>query len=466
MNSRQPRLLVVYPSCNIDVNPTMAYLLESLAERGTPVDVLLEEPSDFSPPASFGSTVRTLYRPTGHISLPGTSVRGIPRRLAGKFVRPSLYRSYRVRNDLSLLPYWSARNYSAIMGVDPVGIATANRLARVYKRPLVYLSFELMFNDELVSSDERALRQAERQAMENTVLALIQDEERAELLEREVGLPRERMSLVPVAPPPGQVPRTDFLRKRFGISADRRIVFYFGSVGAWTSRDELPEMVADWNERYCLVVHSSSRIAVRQSPEIRELVRQGRIFFSTEPVGRAELTEMVASADFGLAPYRAVADAWQFGGNVHHMGLSSAKVAYYTMCGLPVLARALPVYDREFRRYDCGRTYRRAHQSGPLLEELDRNYEHHSRESRRFYAERLSPVRPMAEFCDRLLALVREPEREARSLAPAFTLRPTVAERRRLYCGFRSTSPTFREMKRPTCWMRCARDGSRGADAT
>jgi hypothetical protein len=86
-------------------------------------------------------------------------------------------------------------------------------------------------------------------------------------------------------------------------------------------------------------------------------------------------------------------------------------VAYYAMCGLPILARPLPVFEREFARYDCGRVYPRLAQTGDLLAAMDRNYEHHSREARRFYSERLNPVPGMRVFCDRLMKLSMEQAR-------------------------------------------------------
>lgn len=400
-----PRFLLVYPSCNVDVNPTLAYLLESLSQRGVQVDVLLEEAGDFPEPSAFGTGVRQIPVPSAHLSLKGVSASGLPQRIIRKALHPRAHANYRVVSDLAFAPYRRIGRYDAILGVDPSGLATAHRLNRVFRRPLVYLSFEIMFRSEVSLELERVIKAVELEACREVELALIQDHERAEHLELETGVPRKRMVQVPVAPPPQPVLRSDYLRRQLGIPEGRRIVFYFGSVGPWTSRDDFAEMVADWPERYCLVIHSSSRIPTRMSPYLAQLVRQGRVYLSTEPVGRKALTSMVASADIGLAPYKPVADSWVTGQNTYHLGLSSGKVAFYAMCGLPVLARSLPVFDREFARYGCGRVFRRIVETGPLLEEIDRDYATFSREARRFYEERLSPVEGMQRFCDALLAV-------------------------------------------------------------
>lgn len=76
--------------------------------------------------------------------------------------------------------------YSAIIGVDPAGIVTASRL-NTYNMPLVYISFELMFPEELEGRDA-ALHEQERLACATVALALVQDAERAAHLSRNSGI--------------------------------------------------------------------------------------------------------------------------------------------------------------------------------------------------------------------------------------------------------------------------------------
>lgn len=138
---------------------------------------------------------------------------------------------------------------------------------------------------------------------------------------------------------------------------------------------------------------------------MRQLAETGKIYISTQPVARKDMTDLIASADFGLAPYKPVPDSWWVGENLYHLGFASGKVSYYAMCGLPILARSLPVFDREFSNYKCGKVYRRVAETGEMLEEMDRDYSHYSNEARRFYRERLNPVEGMESFCNHLLRL-------------------------------------------------------------
>jgi len=212
---------------------------------------------------------------------------------------------------------------------------------------------------------------------------------------------------VPVAPPPQHVAKSDFLRKAIGIPPDRRIVLYCGNLQSWASRDELEEMVSYWPDDYCLVIHNRSKVQNTLERYLRKLTETGKIFISAEPVGRKEMCDLVSSADFGLAPYKPVpGDLWT-GNNIYHLGFASGKISYYALCGLPMLARPLPVFERAFSHYKCGKIFRRLSESGDLLEEMQRDYESYSSESKRFYHEWLNPENGMATFCDRMLDLAR-----------------------------------------------------------
>jgi hypothetical protein len=204
--------------------------------------------------------------------------------------------------------------------------------------------------------------------------------------------------------------KSDFLRRTLRIPPEKRIVLHCGNLQSWASRDELAEMVSYWPDNYCLVIHNRSKVQRTLQRFLDKLTETGKILVSAEPVGRKEMCALVSSADFGLAPYKpAPGDLWT-GNNLYHLGFASGKISYYALCGLPMLARPLPVFEREFAKYKCGKIYRRLAETGDLLEEMSRNYGCYSRESVRFYNERLNPVAGMEAFCDRLMDLARSGE--------------------------------------------------------
>ena len=140
---------------------------------------------------------------------------------------------------------------------------------------------------------------------------------------------------------------------------------------------------------------------------LERLEEKGRIYISRNTLPHDRLPQLIASAGFGLAPYRPTPDELWSGKNIYHMGHSSGKVAYYAMCGLPIIASDLPVFRKEFSKYDCGKVYQATNTIGKILRELENNYDYHSQEAQRFYEERLNPVKPMKQFCNRLCEMAK-----------------------------------------------------------
>ena len=138
---------------------------------------------------------------------------------------------------------------------------------------------------------------------------------------------------------------------------------------------------------------------------LQEIASRGRLFISGEPVPADELPTLTASAHIGLAGYRPGPDHWTHGDNFRYMGLSSGKISYYAMCGLPILTSAVPSLERLVKDHNLGRSYRLLADSGRLVQEILENRESLSNSSRRFYERQLSPETPVSDFCDKLLAL-------------------------------------------------------------
>jgi hypothetical protein len=417
MTDSQPRILIIYPYSSIDTNPTMTFLIESLAARKVRVDVLAGQretfatPESFLIPESFGETIQLELLPFDFFFRWWSPLKGLPLRIASRFVFSGRRSNYPLRFDHAFFKYVQARRYSIILGVDPHGIVLADALNGWVNKPLVYVSFEILFSGDVDNDADEVLMRLERAACQRTSLVLIQDDERAQAFCRETSSPRGRVVTVPVAPPPQQIVKSDFLRKTLGIPRNKRIVLYCGNLQSWASRDELGEMVSYWSDDYVLVIHNRSKVQSTLGRYLKSLTDTGRVLVSDEPVGRKEMCALVSSADFGLAPYKAVpGDLWT-GNNIYHLGFASGKISYYALCGLPMLARPLPVFEREFSKDNCGKIYRRLAETGSLLEEMNRDYKHFSQEAFRFYHERLNPVEGMQKFCDDLMDLAKAGER-------------------------------------------------------
>ena len=380
-------ILVIYPHDNLSTNPTMFGLVQELATRGvavsimTPTKLLLEK---WVP--SSAASVRLLSWPPPYFVHP-TGRRSIRRALKSAFAARRL------------------QKYSAILGADPAGIAIASRLNDRARRPLVYLSFELIFEREVENAYEVELKLNERAAARASDLILIQDEERRDAFCEENGVDPARCVLVPVAPVDARPKRTNYLRDKLGIPTDKTIVLYQGSLYDWSCRNEFAEMVSYWSDEFRLVIHSRDQPGKRMMAFMRELCANSQIYFTNQPVPPSELPILTASADVGLACYRATFDSWLTGKNLRLLGLASGKIAYYTMCGLPVLARSLASIEAIQAKYRFGLSYKRISESASALKKITANWDSMSKAARAFYEERLDPDQPIRYFCDRLLSM-------------------------------------------------------------
>lgn len=379
---------IVYPYPHPDSNPTLANVCAELKSRGWSVELFCAG-GDAGADSLVPDNAPSFFNPVPRLG------GGLASRLAG-----------RVRRALAPALYSRTRRHALLVGVDPSGLVMAGALNARARLPLVYISFEIMFPQELGVA-ERGLKDGELAVCPEVELVLVQDEERAGALAGATGLDRDLMSLVPNAPLPEPVQQSDFLRRRLGIPAEKRIVLYSGTLSGWSSLHLLGEMVRGWPERFTLVLHSRAAASARMAAHLERLERTGRIVISPEPVPAERLNELYASADYALAPYMPVPDDWTSGANIHHLGLSSGKVAHAALCGLPLLASDLPVFRHELPEFRCGEIYESVTQTGALLEKMDAEYEAYAAGARRFYAERLDPRAAVASFCDRLEGLVR-----------------------------------------------------------
>src|SRR5262249_18540652 len=198
-------VLVVYPHNNISTNPTIVGFVRELICRDVSVDLMA--PLRLSLKewdlATSKATVTLLPLPAPFWSRP-TGLR-------------------------SLLRAWKEKRldrYAAIVGADPLGIAIASRLNAKSRRPMAYISFELMLECEVEGEYEVRLKEKERAAAQHSDIIVTQDEERRDVLCMENHIDHSKCILVPVSPVDARPKRTNYLRERLGIGPDKTIVLY------------------------------------------------------------------------------------------------------------------------------------------------------------------------------------------------------------------------------------------------
>jgi glycosyltransferase involved in cell wall biosynthesis len=334
MSRPRRRIGIVGPYGWLGTVPSLLGLIQSLSEHGYGVDIYACQDNAFPSPAFPDRDVRI-------------------------FILPQMQHQGRTGWRWRFLTQWvpyltqqlGRKRYGCLIGIDPWGLVLASIPAKFHRIPVVYLSLELYFWDELTSPWLRLLKLLERKCNQRAVFTIIQDEDRARLLMAENGISGQRVEFLPNAPPgEARLERTDYLRRTLGIADERTIVLNLGSIHPATQSVELAQQARRWNIDAVLVFHTRSLLADKYATALRSLIDGCRVYLSAEPIDISLVPVLVASADVGVALYTASEQKK----NVFTLGLSSGKIAHYLQCGLPVVATGLPSVRRYIEGYDCG----------------------------------------------------------------------------------------------------------------
>lgn len=391
------KVLIVYPYSNLATNPTMCTLIGALVRVGYHVDLILEDShrDEFPKFLALDGSVEQLNfddRVWWQATTPGFA----------KWIWKMS------RRPTAIDPAWFRRfatsKYAYVIGVDPVGIATAADLNRFASRPLAYLSFEILLTDEAEGLEETGLKLAEKTALQDCGLVLIQDPERAKLLAADNGLDQGVFCYVPVAPAGPLPQRTDYLRERLGIAPQQKIVLFQGTIAGWSGRDEWEGLLANWTADIALVIHSRRKLGDRHRKLLDRLQAKAtdRLYISDQPVSSDELLTLTASADVGLVSYFPSADQWHTFGNLETIGLASGKFSTFLMCGVPVLANQRTSLGDLVEQHQLGAAYDLPVTSMQSLNKIFAAQQTMSAAARKFYDQRLDPNQAINTFVKRL----------------------------------------------------------------
>jgi hypothetical protein len=369
------RIAIFDPRPKFMINPTLVSLLKAFTDNGACLDVMM--PVMDSYPAVEPLATRHPF-PESFPAWKG-SLRNTWKTLLEQI------RFHKVRR------HFKEGRYDLLLGVDSAGLIAGFRYARRFGLPLVYLSFEIFFLEELSKHHEIREKKKERVASHFADLIVIQDDHRARLLAEENGLPLEKFTYLPVSTSDSQQQgKNQYLRKRFKIPEDSMVVLHAGTFSDWTYGDELMDSLWEWPDGFTLVVHT------RYNPkktghylDKAKKIKGNRIHFSFDLLPQEDYEKMITSADIGLVLYKVVPRSPYTMKNIQHIGLSSGKFSYYMKYGIPVITVQQKTYEDLLSEYAFGEHIPSMRQLPTALNRIRTNYQHHRRETRRLFEEKL-----------------------------------------------------------------------------
>lgn len=372
----QRRIAIFEPYPSFATNPSLVCLSEALTRSGARVDVMMSANRRNLP------IDRTLTRYPFPSHLPGGVSHG--------HIRTTLSRLWQRIQRIRVDRLFAAGAYDLILGVDSAGVIAGHKYARRFSVPLVYLCFEMSFRDELTISTQIEEKERECIASQFADLVIVSDQGRAELLADENGLSLEKFEYLPVSPRGSRrVEGSDYLRRRFNLSERQTVVLHSGSFDSWTYADELLENVTTWPEGFVLVVHT--RFKLSETDKYVQAIRRAElpnVILSTEPLPQDEHEQLVASADIGLALYKAIPRRF-LQKNLQNIGLSSGKFSLYMKYGLPVISVGQQSYAQLLEEYAFGEDLASFNEMPMSLDRVRSNYAHHRAKAQRLFSEKL-----------------------------------------------------------------------------
>ena len=364
------------PYCDFSTNPTLMALTVKLIRLGANIDL-------YSP--GFGN-YPGIQLPINQFVFPYRPRLWCygPKRTWQNWKRYFLTRAWRSHRSLKKI------KYDLVLGIDHEGIIAAWEFARKANVPMLYLSFELMFRDELKKFSEVKEKQDEIRCSRQADIIVIQDERRAKLLINENSIDENKIVYLPVSPGYSKPITSDYLRNKFQIPLDKKIVLHSGSFEKWTYPNELINSLQSWPANVLLVIHTRDNPKNR-NPYINRLriSKPANLILSTEPLGQVEYEEMVASADIGLILYKPLLQGRVLQKNIEFIGLASGKFSHYMKHGLPVISIRQKCYSELLKKYKFGIDIPDFSLMGESIAKILNNYEQYKSQASRLFLERL-----------------------------------------------------------------------------
>ena len=283
------------------------------------------------------------------------------------------------------------RRYDIIFGIDAEGLLSASLCSSLMNAPLVYLSFEIFFMDEIEKKVDQILKRDEIKKSKDAAFIITQDNVRAEAIAQENDLSIDKFINMPVAPVSTKLAiKSTYLREKYKIPRDKTIVLHSGSFEGWTCADDLIVSLDSWPHEFVLIIHTRLQTAA-QTPLLKKLknLNYCNVILSTNPLSPNEYADMVSSADIGLVLYKQVSDNIFAQKNLNLIGLASGKFSYYTRAGLPVIVSDQSVYRYLQKHYRFGEILKSFDDMPDALNSIKKNYGCYSSAAKKLFDEKL-----------------------------------------------------------------------------
>lgn len=290
--------------------------------------------------------------------------------------------------------------YYCYIGVEKKGLIWAGMISEMCPSPLIYFSLELYIEDNPVLFRIYHLRDAERKYHKRAIATIIQDGPRADILLRSNGIEQMNLLHFPVSAK-GNIVRqkSKFLQNKLRVD-NKKIILYFGAIEKDRFITEIVKMAKDLDDGVVLVVHGVG--PKRYIDYLQSIADKDKVIFSFDFIPEQEIEDLISSADIGIALYKTT------NANDRLVAFSASKIAYYTQCGVPMIAFDTESFRELVGNYRCAELITTIDEIPHKVQRILGNYDLYRREAFSAFQEFYSLDENFSKLLNKLDCIIND----------------------------------------------------------
>lgn len=278
------------------------------------------------------------------------------------------------------------------------GLLAAYAYSLLRRTRILNYQTELYLGNRLDTRAARLFKAIERRAAQRSEITIEHDEQRRDLLVADLGVPADRVLIVPNAPcGPARAVASTLLQRRLGLDEATPLLLCPGTIAKEFDTATAVRCAQSLPPAWRCVVHSAQPRA-NDDPAVgalRDLDTGQRVDFSLAPLPYSQIDELLASARIGLVLY-----SLEVGQNISSVGLASGKLSHFLKLGVPVIVSPLPGLADFVRKHGVGEVLDDPMRAGALVMRIEADYAAYRERALRCFEGHLSYERAFRRVLD------------------------------------------------------------------
>ena len=289
------------------------------------------------------------------------------------------------------------KDYKYIIGIEKQGLILAYFLSRKGEIPIFYYSLELYLENFTSFPSFNLLRKQEKIAHSKCIGLIIQDQIRANILNKANDIKNVDSIIMPVSvsdKKPIYKNKIGYWHSKYPIPKGNKIILYFGFIKREDRGLENTIKGLKNVKGISVIIHGNGDRNFIS--ELKRKTKNSNIFISNELVDEDKIDELIISSDIGLN--------WYTNKDFNNLNtaFSSEKLALFLNFGKPIISNKNKSFSRLFNEFKCGVQVCNMKSSFSAIREINNSYEKYSRNALLAYEKYYDLQKNLINLYDRL----------------------------------------------------------------